>query len=180
MILASGKPAYVVAGEVGISYNRLLDYADGRASLAHAHEVRLVRYFGSPIGERDSSERLAGAHAFEDGVEFLAVVRGARAVPRADVVVTLLVNQTADEWDVVEAWRLAGASGVTFLVCAFEPITRRLQTGFSASVEDVKVRPGAGLEVRLRVPHEERDSVLGVSWSSAPRIFRLAVLQPHG
>jgi hypothetical protein len=165
----------VVAGEVGISYNRLLDYADGRTELGHAHEVKLVRYFGAPVGDHGGDQRAVVVGEFDRAVMFLAVVRGARLVPRSDVIVTLLVGQLADTSDVVEAWRLSGASGLVFEVCVFEPITGLREASFSASVEDVRIRPGVGLEVRLRVPGEERDGVLRVSWSNAPKVFRLTV-----
>jgi hypothetical protein len=170
LILDSGKPAYVVAGEVGISYNRLLDYADGRAEPGHAHEVKLVRYFGQPI-DQNSVQRQGRGDRFGEPVQFIAVMRGARMVPRADVVVTLLVDQLSDEADVLEAWRLAGASGVIFQVRVVEPITGLVQATFSASVDDVRIRPGIGLELRLRVPSEERDGVLRVGWMDGPRLF---------
>jgi hypothetical protein len=165
----------VVAGEVGISYNRLLDYADGRVSLAHAHEVKLVRYFGRPVGDDDAFTSTAVGE-FDRVVAFVAVVRAARLVPSADVMVTLLIGQLSDERDVLEAWRLSGASGTIFMVRTHEPITGLVETSFSASVEDVRIRPGTGLEVRLRVPGEERDGVLRVSWSNAPKVFRLSTI----
>jgi hypothetical protein len=175
LILDSGKPAYVVAGEVGISYNRLLDYADGRASPGHAHEVKLVRYFGQPLNDSHDSHEDRVDEAFEHPVRFVGVVRGARLVPRADVVVTLLVGQLSDERDVLEAWRLAGASGVIFDVRVHEPIMGLVEASFTASVEDVRIRPGIGLEVRLRVPAEERDAVLRVGWVDGPKVFHFAV-----
>jgi hypothetical protein len=164
----------VVAGEVGIAYNRLLDYADGRVNLAHAHEVKLVRYFGRPVGDDDAVTSTAVSE-FDRQVTFVAVVRAARMVPSADVIVTLLIGQLSDEHDVLEAWWLAGASGMIFVVRAHEPVTGLVETSFSASVEDVRIRPGVGLEVRLRVPGEERDRVLRVGWSNAPKLFRLVV-----
>jgi hypothetical protein len=102
LILESGKPAYVVAGEVGINYNRLLDYADGRIAMAPGHRIKLTRYFGTDPRRGDSIEADERTQTF-DTVEFDATVRGVRVGAGGDAVVTLEVGFLTG--DAIRAWR---------------------------------------------------------------------------
>ena len=147
LILDAGKPAYVVAGEVGINYNRLLDYADGRIDMSHPHRIKLARYFGiDPPHGLGTSSNEDDVDAF-DGARFDALVKGARVVPGGDAIVTLLVEQWGGHVD--EAWKLTGATGLVLDVRVCDEFDTRGCCEFSASVDDVRVKPGVGVEVRL-------------------------------
>jgi hypothetical protein len=168
LILDSGKPAYVVAGEVGINYNRLLDYADGRIEMTHAHRIKLTRYFNTdPARDGDGEYGSDGKRSAFDGAQFDAFVRGSRVVPGGDAIVTLLVEQ----WSgcVREAWKLTSASGVVLEVEVFDLLSNHRHPNFSASVEDVRVKPAIAVEIRLRIPGEERDAALTLARLDTPK-----------
>jgi hypothetical protein len=170
LILESGKPAYVVAGEVGINYNRLLDYADGRIAMAAGHRIKLTRYFGSDPWK--DANKGGGSQGEFDRTTFDAVVRGARVTPGADAIVTLLVERMRG--GVSEAWKLVDSAGLVLDV-ATEGYLNERRIEFSATVEDVRVKPGVGVDVRLRVPDRERDVALMLGWSDTPKQFEIAV-----
>jgi hypothetical protein len=164
LILKSGKPAYVVAGEVGINYNRLLDYADARMDITPVHRIKLTRYFGTdPCRYGDNEE--PGPERRFGGARFEAVVTGARVTPGGDAVVTLHVGSVGS--NVREAWRLTDAAGIVLDVVGigwFDDVP----IAFSASVDDVRVRPAGGLAIRLRLPSDERDAALNIGRTSTP------------
>ena len=174
MILDSGKPAYVVAGEVQINYNRLLDYADGRMPISPVHRVRLTRYFGidpansSGCGSTDTSPK------FEPAC-FGASVQRVRAVPGHDCLLVLSVAAMEGQPD---AWTLNDAAGLVLAVTATDRFGDVLAE-FSASVEELLLRPDAGLLVRLRVPADERDVLMRLGRARVPLTFIVAV-QPDG
>jgi hypothetical protein len=151
LILESGKPAYVVSGEVGINYNRLLDYADGRMEIPHQHRTKLTRYFGADLltHQRTDEEEPSG---FES-VTFVGQTRRARQVRGGDVLVIVRVSRR-----VAQARELSKAAGMILSVACTNPNDQKVE--FRASVEDLTVKPGTGLEIRLRVAGDERDIAL--------------------
>ncbi len=174
-ILESGKAAYVVAGEVGINYNRLLDYADGRMEMSSAHRVKLARYFGTD-GWGSGED---GSESSFDHTEFDAVVRDARVTPGGDAVLVLLAEAVRGEalntWR-LDAWPLVDAAGQPLAVRA--TTLGGHVTEFSATVESLRVRPGVGLEVRLRVPAADRDAVLVVGYMEMLQRFEFERSEP--
>lgn len=120
LILGCGKPAYVVAAEVPINHNRLLDYANGRVNITRPHLIRLAEYFevtpaailgaelptsthpdAHPDAGVDEDQPTVARAAFDE-----VVVRGSlaevRATPGAKHVTARL---TAGE----DGWRLSDA-----------------------------------------------------------------------
>jgi hypothetical protein len=167
LILESGKPAYVVAGEVGINYNRLLDYADGRIAMAPGHRIKLTRYFGADPRRREGVETDQRTQTF-DTVEFDATVRGVRVGAGGDAVVTLEVGLLAG--DGLRAWRLTGAEGIVLAAEGVDHL-RGTKVAFTATVEDVRVKPGLAMDVRVRIPAIERDAAFVLGATSMPKRF---------
>jgi hypothetical protein len=167
LILESGKPAYVVAGEVGINYNRLLDYADGRIAMAPGHRIKLTRYFGTDPRSGDSNEANERTQTFER-VEFDATVRGVRVGAGGDAVVTLEVGFLTG--DCAAAWRLTDAEGIVVAAVGVDYL-HGVKVAFSATVEDVRVKPGLGMDIRVRIPAVERDAGGALGLTSTRKRF---------
>jgi hypothetical protein len=174
LILDSGKPAYVVGGEVGINYNRLLDYADGRMAIPSAHRAKLTRYFGADPEGVDATVD-ATQSSFTDTV-FSAEFHRAKVAPGGDMLVVLRVPRWLHD-DVTGAWALNDAAGLVLDVRAVDEGTGR-PARFSATVDDVTVRAGDGLFIRLLVPAEDRDAALQLSSNQYPKRFRFRPWTP--
>jgi hypothetical protein len=174
LILDSGKPAYVVGGEVGINYNRLLDYADGRMAIPAGHRAKLTRYFGTdPEGVDAAGD---AAQSSFTGTSFSAEFHRAKLAPGGDMLVVLRVPRWLED-DVTGAWALNDAAGLVLEVHAVDEGTGR-RAQFSATVEDVTVRSGDGLLIRLRVPSEDRNAALDLSSKQYPKRFRFRPWTP--
>ena len=105
-----------------------------------------------------------------DGAQFRAVVRGVRVKPGGDAILTVLIQ----DWigNVGEGWKLTNAEGLVLELVAQDEVTGRRDTCI-VSVERLRVRPGTGLEIQLRVPSERRDAALAISDSDLPKRFLL-------
>jgi hypothetical protein len=114
-ILESGKPAYVVAAEVGINYNRLLDYADGRMAPTTAHASKLTAYLVADQGIERASTVIVEPHieTTREPVTFCAVVREI-STRGTGALVVLTID---DELEVlIDVWTLATDSNSPLLV----------------------------------------------------------------
>jgi hypothetical protein len=174
LILAGGRPAYVVAAEVGINYNRLLDYADGRLAPTTAHQLRLDRYF-------DTHEHTTGDDVEpiepEPPVTFGAVLRQIRSLPGREGVLSLLVVDRA------EAARVSSlmARDEVLDIEATDPWTDAVSV-LRARPEAAVYRPGQGLELRFRI--DVGEGIGGAllqheSSSLRVRLQRRTVIDPH-
>jgi hypothetical protein len=171
LILESGKPAYVVSGEVGINYNRLLDYADGRMEIPHQHRTKLTGYFGAdPLTHQRSD--MEDPSDFES-VTFVGQTRRARQVRGGDALVVVRVSKRVEQ-----ARELSKAAGVILSVACTNPNDQKVE--FRASVEDLTVKPGTGLEIRLRVAGDERDIALALPRTMSTMECRIRKLPAAG
>jgi hypothetical protein len=157
----------VVAGEVGINYNRLLDYADGRITMAPGHRIKLSRYFGTDPRRSEGIEVDERTRTFET-VEFDATVRGVRVGAGGDAVVTLEVGLLTG--DATRAWRLTDAEGIVLAAVGVDHLDGT-KVAFTATVEDIRVKPGVGIDVRVRIPAVERDAGAAVGLTTTPKRF---------
>jgi hypothetical protein len=91
------------------------------------------------------------------------------------MLVVLRVPRWLDD-DVTGAWTLNDAAGLVLEVCAVDGTDHGAR--FSATVDDVTVRAGDGLFIRLRLPPEDRDAALQLSSNQYPKRFRFRPWTP--
>jgi hypothetical protein len=127
----------------------------------------LTRYFGTDPRRSDSIEADERTQAFEP-VEFDATVRGVRVGAGGDAVVTLEVALLTG--DAARAWRLTDAEGIV-LAGDGDDYLQGVKVAFTATVEDVRVKPGLGMDVRVRIPAVERDAAFVLGATSTPKRF---------
>jgi hypothetical protein len=159
-ILASGKPAYVVAAEVGINYNRLLDYADGRVDLSPAHEARLERYFGG--GPSEPNGITSG-----DPIEFSASVLGIAAVPRKGAVMTVVIDGQPARLEPL--WLVASRHQRVRVECLLPWTATTVK--FDASIERAVLKRSSSVRLDLRVGNASDLATVGLT--SGPVMFRV-------
>jgi hypothetical protein len=148
-ILASGKPAYVVAAEVGINYNRLLDYADGRMTPTVTHVSRLSNYLSKEDETQDPSPTSAQPISTIQLIGVSANVRQV-AVRRKGAFIVLELDDDSDAQN--EAWR--------FLVGADDSILLGWRVGEKPSVCECfiekAVKKHEGVSLQLFADHAGR------------------------
>jgi hypothetical protein len=157
----------VVAGEVGINYNRLLDYADGRIAMAPGHRIKLTRYFGTDPRRGDGVNGDERTQTFE-AVEFDATVHRVRVGAGGDAVLTLAIELLSE--DIEQAWQLTRTEGIVLAADGVDYL-RGVRASFTATVEDVRVKPGVGIDVRVRIPAVERDAGIVLGLTTTPKRF---------
>jgi hypothetical protein len=156
-ILASGKPAYIVAAEVGINYNRLLDYCDGRMEPTSVHRSKLSTYV-EPAS--DDAANSTVAHEVEsepfDPIEFCACVTRMSTQGTSARVVLEVCDRLAEPliWDLA----LANLSSVLL------GWRRRGQIfGVRGHIDRVhKKRTGLGVQLRVQEHHANQIIALPV------------------
>jgi hypothetical protein len=159
-ILASRKPAYVVAAEVGINYNRLLDYADGRMVVSPAHAARLERYFGGRPSEQNG---ITG----DRRIEFSASVLGIATVPRKGAVITLLIDGQPARLEPL--WLVASRYQRVRVECLLPWTATTVR--FDAMIERAVLKRSSSVRLDLRVGHASDLAAVGLT--SGPVMFRV-------
>jgi hypothetical protein len=171
LILDSGKPAYVVAAEVGINHSRLLDYANDRVEMSSNHILKLSDYFGVRISDLrdDSSADIAvscapdvssEAQIEEPCIDFecTAMPVEVRAAHNRDVSVKFRVEASESApWELVDASTTVNVWTIEWSRSDDGEREASWVRRCEALVDDVRAS-GGNLVVGLTVPRSDRDS----------------------